>query len=234
MPRKNTKKSFVLDGIYHVYNRGVEKRNIFLDEADYLYFSSILRSALKKEAPEDMIGNVLRNRIQNFSDTITMLAYCLMPNHFHFLIKQQDEHSLDKFIKSVCTRYSMYFNRKYKRIGSLFETVYKAILIKDDAYFLHISRYIHKNPTKLHIDLVKAHSSYAEYLGLKNTSWVNPGLILASFSSETNSPHTSFTSYRSFVEEADETDQKTEWAIESYLLDNDEPTGSDPVRVRPS
>ncbi len=221
MPRKNTKRLFVLDGIYHVYNRGVEKRNIFLEESDYLRFLNILKEALKKEIPTAMIGPHIKDPVQNFSDTITMLAYCLMPNHFHFLIQQQDEHSLHTFLKSVCTRYSMYFNKKYRRIGALFESVYKAILIDDDAYFLHISRYIHRNPIKLGVDLVTAHSSYAQYLGLKNISWVNPHIILSSFSSNIPSQQT-FTSYKSFVEDTDEAQKKVEWTMDAYLLDNEE------------
>ncbi|EKD85788.1 MAG: Transposase, partial [uncultured bacterium] len=158
MPAKNAIKLYLENGYYHLYNRGVEKRKIFLDEQDYSVFLSYLKEYLlpknEKELQErlsdpsasskekDKILKLLR--MNNFSDEIALLSYCLMPNHFHFFVKQKNPNIIDKFMNSLCTRYTMYFNKKYERVGSLYQGVYKAVLLTTEAQFLHLSRYIHK------------------------------------------------------------------------------------------
>jgi len=152
MPARNSRKEYLENGYYHIYNRGVEKRIIFLDQQDYSVFLSYLKEYL---LPKDEKG--LRNRLfdpsisprerdkiikklnlNNFSNEITLLAYCLMPNHFHFFIKQKSAGSMDKFMNSLGTRYTMYFNKKYKRVGSLYQGVYKAVLVDSDVQFLYL------------------------------------------------------------------------------------------------
>ena len=157
MPARNTLKQYLENGYYHLYNRGVEKRLIFQDEQDCSVFLSYLKEYLlpknEKELYEKLSDKTISSkekdkilkllRLNNFSEEIILLAYCLMPNHFHLFVKQKSPNSIDKFINSLCTRYTMYFNKKYKRVGSLYQGVYKAVLLDNEPQLLHISRYIH-------------------------------------------------------------------------------------------
>ncbi len=217
MPARNSQKLYVKKGNYHLYNRGVKKRNIFENPQDYGVFLSYLKEyllpkdevSLKKRlidpttpwSDKDRILKALR--MNNFSGEITLLSYCLMPNHFHLLVQQQSAETIDEFMNSLATRYTMFFNKKYKRVGPLYQGVYKAVLVETDEQFLHLSRYIHRNPLILQgVALQTLHqqpSSYAEYLGERETAWVNPEIITSYFSS--NHPKLS---YRSFVEQTDE------------------------------
>ncbi|MEK7565923.1 MAG: transposase [Patescibacteria group bacterium] len=164
----------------YIYNRGVEKRDIFLDHDDYLYFLHILKSSLSAEPNK---GPTLVGRRtwaqKNYFGKIDLLAYCLMPNHFHFLVRQSTSTIITEFVRSLCTRYGMYFNKKYDRVGPLFQGIFKAIDIDNESYLLWICRYIHRNPTNF-----KNHSynSYQEYLGARNTPWINTKIISDYFS----------------------------------------------------
>jgi putative transposase len=133
--------------------------------------------------------------LNNFNQEITLLAYCLMPNHFHLFIQQKSPGSIDKFMNSLCSRYASYFNRKYKRVGALFQGVYKAILVTNEAQYLHLSRYIHLQALALQGTPLKdgQPSSYPEYLGTRNTPWVHPEDILSFFSK--NAPALSYESF---------------------------------------
>ena len=120
---------------------------------------------------------------------------------------------MTKLIKRICTSYSMYFNKKYERVGSLFQGIYKAINIEDENYLLHLSRYIHLNPSEiLRVDPFKGStlelgsyrwSSYPEYVGKRKTEWVKTDLILSYFSSVKSSDLSlkDLNTYQSFVEE---------------------------------
>lgn len=218
MPSKNSIKIYAEDSYYHIYNRGVEKRLIFQDTQDYGVFLSYLKEYLtpknelelrqKLSDPntsykeKDKILKLLR--MNNFYGEITLLAYCLMPNHFHFFIKQKSALSIDKFMQSLCTRYTMYFNRKYKRVGSLSQAVYKAVLVETEEQFIYLSKYIHKQALALQGETLqgweeKQSCSFAEYLGFRKTSWVGSQEVLDYFS-KTNPT----LSYKSFVLEQDD------------------------------
>lgn len=217
MPSKNRLKTYLESGYYHIYNRGVEKRKIFLDQQDYGVFLSYLKEYLLSKNEHELQerlsdpntsykerNKILRAlRMNNFYEEITLLAYCLMPNHFHFFIKQKSALSIDKFMQSLCTRYSMYFNKKYKRVGSLYQDIYKAASVVNDPQFLYLSKYIHKQSIASKGTTFRGWreqpSSYLEYLGKRKTEWVKPDEVL-SFFSETNSS----LSYQSFVEESDD------------------------------
>ena len=137
------KVEFAVGYFYHIYNRGVDKRNIFIEDRDYIRFLRIL----------SVFNNVERccsfHRGPSSQKLVGVLCYCLMPNHFHLILTPLVENGIQKFMRKVGTGYAMYFNEKYKRTGSLFENRYKAILIDSDSYFLHLTRYIHLNPVKL-------------------------------------------------------------------------------------
>lgn len=211
MPSKNSTKTYVENGHYHIYNRGVEKRKIFLDQQDYSVFLSYLKEYLlpkdEKELYErlsntstfykekDKILKILR--LNNFSQEITLLSYCLMPNHFHLFIKQKNKDAIDSFMNSIATRYTMYFNKKYKRVGSLYQDVYKAVLINNEEQFLHLSRYIHKQA----LNSKNQPCSYPEFLGIRQTLWIKPEEILSYFSRTNPS-----LSYQNFVTQPEETD----------------------------
>lgn len=191
MPSKNAIKQYVEDGIYHVYNRGVEKRIIFRSEADYAIFLKIIKNLLDPEERSQ----------PNFSKDVEILAYCLMPNHFHLMLKQLTIDGMTKFIKSLSTRYSMYFNTKYERTGPLFQGSYKAVLIQTNEQLIHLSRYIHLNPQKLRRRFtVYPYSSYKYYSGEASSGWVKPNAVAELFDSSKE--------YEEFLEST--TDSKSE------------------------
>lgn len=134
---------------YHIYNRGVEKREVFLDGADYFRFILGMREFNDMES----ISNIYR--LQDASivkDTkekkplVKFICYCLMPNHFHFLVQQIEDDGVSKFMQKLGTGYTKYFNKRYERSGVLFQGVFKAKHVLNDEYLLHLSRYIHLNP----------------------------------------------------------------------------------------
>lgn len=217
MPAKNSTKIYLEDGYYHIYNRGVEKRSIFLDQQDYGVFLSYLReyllpkkeNELRKKLTDPQVSPRERDRLikqinlNNFANEITLLAYCLMLNHFHFFLKQKSANSIDKFMNSLATRYTMYFNRKYKRVGSLYQGVYKAVLVKTEPQFVYLSKYIHKQALAFQGEALEPRQpcSYPEYLGVRKTEWVHPEEVLSYFSKTNPS-----LSYENFVAEHDNFD----------------------------
>lgn len=210
MPSRNIVKIYVENGYYHIYNRGIEKRTIFEDEQDYKTFLKYLKESLSSPPDPKTITKTFSVRgvtfdatprqVKNFDKKIDLMAYCLMPNHFHLLIKQIGLMDINKFMQSLSTRYSMYFNKKYKRIGKLFQGSYKAVLITTDEYLLHLSRYIHLNPTEFTKDIANAYSSYAEYIGKRKTSWIKTKEILSYFDKASKDFNNHRRTYRDFVE----------------------------------
>lgn len=215
MPSKYIIKQSTENGIYHVYNRGVEKRDIFCDDHDYKYFLYLLKSYLtpmkERTGLDPAQGPTLQREKPDYSNEIELMAYCLMSNHFHLLLKQMNKDSMSKFMKSVGTNYSMYFNRKYNRVGGLFQGNYKGILVENDDYLLHLSRYIHLNPVAkglnpaqgptLEEGLVDWYSSYGDYIGKRNTRWLNSRYILDYFQKSGQDSLNKMNSYKSFVED---------------------------------
>src|SRR3989338_5077209 len=213
MPSKNVVKYYIENGYYHVYNRGVEKRNIFEDRQDYNVFTSFLRDyLLPKDA--DTLMKVISDldstpterdraakllRLNNFSDEVQMIAYCLMPNHFHFLIKQRSRNAIDQLMNSLGTRYTMYFNKKNARVGRLYQDVYKAVEVEQDEYLLHLSRYIHKQALE-YKPVSPQPSSYEYFVRSKTSDWIHPEDILAFFSGKYP------VGYETFMSQKDELD----------------------------
>ncbi len=142
---------------YHVYNRGVEKRVIFTTRKDYERFLFTLFACNDRRSHLNFrhqyrgltsvreVEKVLAQ--QGGRDLLVdILCFCLMPNHFHLLLKQRGDDGISIFMQKVGTAYTMYFNTKYSRTGGLFAGTYKAVHAARDRYFLHLSRYIHLNP----------------------------------------------------------------------------------------
>jgi len=215
----------VENGFYHIYNRGIEKRNIFLDEQDFQVFLSYLKIyltpkdipylnsvfELEKSTPKEKDKALKLLALKNYSDKIDLLCYALMPNHFHFLVQQKTVDGINHFIKSLGTKYSMYFNKKYHRVGTIFQGVYKAVLVDDEnylLYLLYLSRYIHNNPPKGS----NYPTSLPEYLGIRSSAWIKPELILTYFSKA--NPQNSYSSFLS--------EKTLEESISKYMIEADD------------
>ena len=170
MPSRNSKKTYDAPAYYHVYNRGVDRRIIFHDEIDYNFFISLLKRYLDQPSL-DKNGR----EYEWLGGDIEVVAYCLMPNHFHMMIYQTDPEAMTKLLRAVSGSYTVYYNKKYDRSGTLFQGVYRASCIGNEAYFLHITRYIHLNP-KHPYDY--SWSSLKEYLGVRKQNWVHFDRVL--------------------------------------------------------
>ncbi len=199
---------------YHIYNRGVDKREVFLDHIDYERFILGLVNANNKEIFH--ISNLkkklggkykgLETCLDLRDDTLVdMGAWCLMPNHFHLLVKEKEDGGLVKFMHKLETGYTMYFNKKNQRTGSLFGGTFKAEHVHDDNYLKYLYSYIHLNPIKLFqsdwkekgIKNIKRtfnflfnfhRSSYLDYTGTDRIEKgiINPGVFPEYFSESGN------------------------------------------------
>jgi putative transposase len=144
---------FSVGEYYHIYNRGIEKRIIFLEENDYKRFMILLYLCNSETSVGLYRSKVWRTvnmySIERKNPIISIGAYCLMPNHFHILIKEISEGGISKFMQKLTTAYTMYFNIKYNRTGSLFENTFKAKHANSDRYLKYLFTYIHLNPIKI-------------------------------------------------------------------------------------
>lgn len=144
MPRKNIIKIYAANSYYHVYNRGIDKREIFLEEKDckmFLYYlklylsdPDIIQNQAKNISPQLLFK--LRNR--NLYNEIKLLSFALMPNHFHLQVRQITNDGMKKLMQRLIPSYVQYFNRKYNRVGPLFESIYKAVLTKTDEQYIYL------------------------------------------------------------------------------------------------
>mgnify|MGYP000265307631 CR=1 FL=1 len=200
MPGRNTIKVYVADSYYHLYNRGWNRTELFLDNEDYGYFEFLLSRHLSPEIVKDKQGR----EYPHHYPIIHLNAYCLMPNHFHLLTYQTDESGIKKLASSVLTAYTMYFNKKYRRRGPLFENTYKAVRVDNDEYLMHITRYIHLNHKRY---TSWPFSSYRDYIRTPRT-WIDPEPILGLYTSKS--------AYKEFVDDY-ESEQRTREAIKSEM-----------------
>lgn len=221
MPSRNIVKTYSENGFYHIYNRGVNKQPIFYDQQDYNVFLSYLKEYLMPK-DEQKLRQILASskiswkekdkalkflNLNNFNNEIILLTHVLMPNHFHFLIKQKLLDGIDRFMSSLCTRYTMFINKKYKRVGHLYQSIYKAVMIESDEQLLYTTGYIHRNPLGDNLAsqgstlqrLLAQPSSLPEYLGQRKTEWIHPEKILSYFSKK--NPRLE---YLSFVAQTDD------------------------------
>ena len=200
MPSKNIVKNYFSNTYYHLYTRGVNKRKIFKDEQDYAMFIRYLKlyltpiKILKKTSFLDLrIDKFIRN---NLSEDVDLACFALMPNHIHLLVKLKKQKGIEKLMRRILTGYAMYFNQKYKRVGPLFQSRYKATAVLSDQHLTYLTRYIHRNPIKIKRTNPFEYTSYSCYLGEKEANWIRPNDILGYFSN--NNP---ILSYESFVED---------------------------------
>ncbi|MDO8573154.1 MAG: transposase [Candidatus Daviesbacteria bacterium] len=195
---------FANGSFYHIYNRGVEKRKTFMDRRDHLRFLETLDFYHKSPVPMKLSdfrrGEIKLKKIENQIELVRIFCYCLMPNHFHLLVQQLADGGTSEFMRKLSDSYTRYFNTKHKRVGSLFQGVFKAKLIETEEYLLHLSKYIHRNsfPLDEWERKVYPYSSYSYYLSGEPHSFCDIDFI-SSFFSRTNSNLT----YQSFVEETE-------------------------------
>lgn len=206
MPSRNVVKEFGAEQYFHVYNRGVEKRLIFLDDQDYTVFLGLLKKYLSGDN-----DSTNRHRFPTLGDKVELLAFCLMPNHFHLLLYQtsKDTDGITRLMRRLATGYVMYFNHKYKRVGGLFQGTYKASLIDRDDYLHHISRYIHLNPAEYK---TWAYSSLPYYRGDRKAPWVSTKHITELFDGNIKD-------YLDFVDDYNATER--EMSVLKWHLAND-------------
>jgi len=144
---------FAPEEYYHVYNRGVDKRNIFLTKNDYERFLALLYLCNTKESirvQKDLSSNQTETFFSKRSSSLVdICAYCLMPNHFHILVREKDEGGLSAFMQKLATAYTMYFNTHNSRSGALFQGTFKAEHVDNDRYMSYLIAYIHLNPIKI-------------------------------------------------------------------------------------
>ena len=199
--------------IYHVLNRGVDKRKIFLDKQDYLKFIHNLFELNNQEIVyytfykferfnknKDIQCPCIERKPRKL--LVDIYTFCLMPNHYHLLISPRIENGIARFMHKINMGYSKYFNQKYKREGTLFEGRYKSILVNKEPHFYHLPYYIHLNPLDIEFpewregklrNYQKAMeflnnyrwSSHSDYLGTKNfPSITNRDFLLDVFGGE--------------------------------------------------
>jgi len=156
MPRRGVE--FLAGEFYHVYNRGVESRPIFHEAGNYVYFTRLL---FAKAHAHD----------------VAVIAYCLMPNHFHLLARPERAGSLGNCISGVCGSYAQALNRKRQRSGALFQGRYRAVHVDRDEYLLHLARYIHLNPVAAGLVSRPADWPYSNYTNVSEDGLLIGGIL---------------------------------------------------------
>ncbi|MFZ4621899.1 MAG: transposase [Bacteroidota bacterium] len=181
---------------YHVYNRGCNRLDIFREEENYRFLTEKIASSAN-------------------DCHISVIAYCLMPNHYHLLVRQDSDVPVSRFIQTIFNSYTKAFNKRYERTGTLFEERFEAKEVDTDEYLIHLSRYIHLNPVKA--KLVPAcedweFSNYREWIGLRQSLLFDTDL--------TSTLSKNFTSYKSFVGEYNVA-RSNDLLLQKYLFDED-------------
>lgn len=156
---------------YHIYNRGTDKRPIFLDQADFERFLLSMKEFNTKKPIGSLFENSFRDKTKLGSPTaklVDIVCYCLNPNHYHLMIGQRIENGVSEFMKRLSGGYTQYFNIKYKRSGVLFQGKFKALHIDSNEYLLHLSAYINLNNKVHRLENKAIKSSWEEYNNGKN------------------------------------------------------------------
>jgi putative transposase len=175
MPSRNVVRADIDNAYYHVYNRAIQGNILLQDDQDYRFFLSILKRYLQKNETKNKTHG---GAYDNYNGKIELLAFCLMPTHFHLLCYQFQEGDLKNLMRSIANAYTKYYNIKYKRRGVIFEGRYKASNIQSDVYLMHVSRYIHLNADNYS---VWPWSSLRYYSGKASADWVSPQKVLGLF-----------------------------------------------------
>lgn len=172
MPGRATK--LVNGEYYHIFNRGSDKRDLFLSNKDFQRLQQTFYYYQFK-GPKIKLSKFLKSRtipFQPLNDQklVEIICYCLMPNHFHFLVRQLKDNGIAIFISQLSNSYTRYFNTKNNRVGPLLQGVFKSVHVESDEQLIHLSRYVHLNPVvsgiSQKLDSYRW-SSYHEYINQK-------------------------------------------------------------------
>ena len=218
VPRKNTVRSFKTGCFYHLYCRGIRKSDIFKDRQDYSTFLFLLKKYLdpnfREKRFDPRTGKVVYYTPDFVYEDVELLAYCLMPNHFHLLVKNLTKPGATKLMRRVISSYAVYFNGKYQLSGSPFDKPYRSVEVETEEQLLHLSRYIHANPKNLTSQLIDyPYSSYPVFVRKNSVGWLKTEDILVYFAKAGYS-----NSYREFTEKWVES-KETKDLISDLLLD---------------
>ena len=191
-------------GLYHIITRGNNRKRIFQSHDDYLKFLELLKRQKSKQP-------------------FYLYAYCLMPNHIHMLAEMQDD-PISRVMQGLLTSFSQYHNRKYRKVGHLFQGRYKAILCQSDSYLAGLVRYIHLNPVRARIVATPEEYQYCghrAYIGMDRSGLVDAEPVLRHFGSTKNR---AVEVYKQFVNAAIGQQSQPEYylAAEGRLLGNEE------------
>lgn len=191
----NRKLVFINNGFYHVFNRGLDKRPTFTNTWElnralelmefYQYKNTNIKFSRYKKLTSDKRLETW-TKISKGPKLVEVICFCLMPNHFHLLLRQLEDKGIAIFMSNFINAYTRYFNTKSKRTGNLFEGVFKAVYIEDDEQLIHLSRYIHLNPTTSSLINIKQlekypWSSYPNYLCLRNDNIIKKEAVIDFF-----------------------------------------------------
>ena len=215
------KTSFANGEFYHIYNRGVDKRNIFTDRIDVQrFFKSMIE--FNTALP---IGSLYENSFQKLGGEtakseklVNIIAYRLNPNHFHFILEQVVDGGISEYMKRI-GGYTWYFNFKYKRSGSLFQGVFKDVHIDSNEYLLHVSAYVNLNDRAHQLGgetakLVEDMSSWSEYTEKEVEGICEKEIVLGQFKNVAEYKKFALSSLQSILER--KADLKN---LEAFLLE---------------
>ena len=192
---------------HHIFNRGSFKHKIFRKKKDYETFIDILKYYLRYPtlSPLSKLSQLkLVNAGKTKQPTVKpyqLNAYCLMPNHFHFLLFQKEKSpTLSEFMKKICVTYVMYFQQQYQHSGALFQGKFKSVKVFDDEQLLYLTKYIHLNPVKISEGSDPSdypYSSLRDYLLLNKTEkdWLDSTTILQKFYPQSPNPQQEYLSF---------------------------------------
>lgn len=212
---------------YHICNRGVEKKIIFHNDADYFRFLFLIlyfQSNTKFPQVGRSIKEFVKHRVlDNMEDIVKkriveLVVFCIMPNHFHLILRELEEGAISSYMQRVLNAYGKYYNTKYQKNGHVFQGPYRLIHVSGNSQMLHLGAYIHRNPREIKewfgTEDEYPWSSYQDYIG--ENRWGNL-LVQDIFLSQFKDKDT----YRNFVETSpaklleEEFDYLSEWSTPS-------------------
>ena len=166
---------------YHIYNRGVDRRSIFQNQADLSRFFESIKEFNRVDPIGSIFVHSFKKNKKNDKKLVEIIAYCLNPNHYHFILRQLVENGISEFMKRLSGGYTQYFNLKRKRDGALFQGKFKSSHIDSDEYLLHASVYVNLNNRFNDKPAVLSKSSWEEYVGKERDCICNTGIVLEKF-----------------------------------------------------
>ena len=204
------KTEFANEEYYHIYNRGVDKREVFMNDKDYVRFLTAMKEFNRKDAIGSLYEKKLKDSKTAREDSgskspigllepessltqklVEIICYCLNPNHYHFILKQLEERGVERFMHKVGMGYTNYFNAKNKRSGSLFQGPFQSIHVDSNEYLLYLSAYVNANHFIHGYDSglrslgpFWSYSSLPDYLGKRNGKLCGKEIILGQFDND--------------------------------------------------